>query len=461
MNMDSVRRFAWLLALSACGSHAKGHTDAAVDGGYVADACEGLRCFQHNCQEKGLPPTTLSGTVYAPNGTLPLYGVDVYVPESDPGPLTEGAVCARCDQGLQGGSIVSTKTDEAGHFTLENVPATANVPIVIQIGKWRRQLTVPNVAACEDQPLDPVATRLPKNHMEGDIPRIAISTGVADALECLPLKLGIDPIEISASTGTGRIHLYTNMGNTNNAGKGAAVFRAGWPGGTDPMTDSRALWATVNSLKPYDIVFLSCEGSQYTESKPLTSLQAMQQYADLGGRVFASHWHNIWIGGKSGAPAYGIPEWEAVADFNFGGNPSPDTLTATIDEVNNPKGPSFATWMMNVGGSTTRDLILVTQARTTATKVNPPLAEQWVYLDTATSPGFSSTMNFQFTTPQTVDNAQRCGKVVFSDMHVSADSSSAPGTAYPNGCSTAGLTAQEKALSFMFFDIASCVGSIF
>jgi hypothetical protein len=26
---------------------------------------------------------------------------------------------------------------------------------------------------------------------------------------------------------------------------------------------------------------------------------------------------------------------------------------------------------------------------------------------------------------------------------------------------TQGLTAQEKALSFMFFDIASCVGSIF
>ena len=117
--------------------------------------------------------------------------------------------------------------------------------------------------------------------------------------------------------------------------------------------------------------------------------------------------------------------------------------------------------MMNVGGSTTRDLIPVTQARTTCTSVNPPLAEQWVFLATATSPGFSSSMNFQFTTPQNVDSQQRCGKVVFSDMHVSADSTSAPGTPYPNGCSTGGLTAQEKALSFMFFDIASCVGSIF
>lgn len=456
-----VRRLALALLLAACGHHSGNNPSDDIDAGYVPDACVGLPCFQFDCASKGLPPTTLSGTVYAPNGTLPLYGVDVYVPYSDPGPLTDGAVCARCDQGLQGGAIVQTRTDEAGHFVLENVPATSDVPLVVQIGKWRRQLVVPAVAACEDQPLDPVATRLPKNSMEGDLPHIAISTGNADALECLPLKLGVDPVEISASTGTGHIHLYTNMGNTNNSGKGASTFKAGWAGGTAAMTDSRGLWDTVDHLKKYDIVFFSCEGAQYTESKPLTSLQAVRDYADLGGRVFASHWHNIFVAGKSNDASYAIPEWRAVGQFNFGGNPNPDSLTATIDEASNPKGMSFATWMMNVMGSTTRDFIPVTQARTTCTSVDTTKGERWVYLDTTTSPGFASAMNFQFTTPQTVPEDQRCGKVVFSDMHVSADSTSSPGTAYPNGCSTAGLTPQEKALSFMFFDIASCVGQIF
>ena len=41
------------------------------------------------------------------------------------------------------------------NFVLENVQATTDVPLVIQIGKWRRQIKIPSVAACEDQSLDP------------------------------------------------------------------------------------------------------------------------------------------------------------------------------------------------------------------------------------------------------------------------------------------------------------------
>jgi hypothetical protein len=68
------------------------------------------------------------------------------------------------------------------------------------------------------------------------------------------------------------------------------------------------------------------------------------------------------------------------------------------------------------------------------------------------------TQNFQFTTPVEGPLDARCGKVVFSDMHVSGSSGDGD---YPDSCGTSKeLTPQEKALAFMFFDIASCVGGL-
>ncbi|HEY5924666.1 MAG TPA: hypothetical protein VIV11_23465 [Kofleriaceae bacterium] len=447
-----------LVATGACGNFGGGGHDAAIDAGYDPDACVGLECFQFDCSKKGAPPTSISGTVYAPNGTLPLYGVDVYVPRSDPGPLPDGAQCARCDQGLLGGSFAQTRTDEAGNFKLENVPATTNVPLVIQTGKWRRQLVIPNVAACEDLPLPMTDTRLPKDRSEGDMPLIAITTGLADALECLPLKLGIARTEITTPAAGGRIQLFANA----VGGQGANTFQAGWPGGVGAFGNAQMLWSTENNLKAYDIVMLSCEGNQYPASKPTTSLNAMKAYADLGGRVFASHWHNIWIEGGVGAEA--PPEWVSVATWNNSGTTFNSPPVGTdgpdfIDEVSNPKGMAFATWMMNVMGSTVRGQIPITNGKQTATAVDPAKAERWVYWVNAANQTFPQ--NFQFTTPNELPSDQRCGKVVFSDMHVSSGSTSSPGTPYPGGCNMGPLTPQEKALAFMFFDIASCVGTLF
>ena len=455
MSSDRAMVIALVIPLFACGHHSGGTPDAGTDGTYVPDACEGLRCFQFDCASKGAPPTSVSGTVYAPNGTLPLYGVDVYVPESDPGPLPDGAQCDRCDKGLLGGALASTRTDEAGQFKLEGVPATANVPLVIQTGKWRRQLVLPNVAPCEDAPLPATDTRLPKDRTEGDIPKIAISTGSADALECLPLKLGISPTEITTPGAGGRIQMFANP---VNGGQGANKFEATWAGGAGNFGNSQTLWSAADNMKPYDIVILSCEGGQYPATKPTTALAALKGYADIGGRVFLSHWHNIWVegAGTSVAPS----EWTSVATWNNSGTSfnSPPSAPDVIDEVNNPKGMSFATWMMNVGGSTVRGQIPITGGRQTVTGVVPAKAEQWV---TWTNNNTTYPQNFQFTTPNEVAAEQRCGKVVFSDMHVGAGSTSNPNTAYPGGCSSAPLTPQEKALAFMFFDIASCVGSIF
>jgi hypothetical protein len=437
------------LALVACGGH---HGDDDGGGGDDAgnNACVGLECQVVDCAKQGMPPTTLAGTVFAPNGTLPLYGVTVYVPRDPVAPFTEGAQCSRCTDELSGSPIARVQTDEAGKFRLENVPSGDNIPLVITSGKWRRQIAIPHVDSCVEAPLAGADTRLPKNKAEGDIPKIALTTGSADSLECLIRKLGIDDSEVTTDAGTGRIHFFRGNGLSMLANAGA-------------LPNATTLWGTVDKLKQYDIVLLSCEGRQNPGTKPQSALDAMKAYADLGGRVFASHWHNIWIEGstQTSGSTQRPAVWPEIAAWTNAGNTAVDTIDL-IDEMDNPKGASFAQWMLNVMGSTVRGEIPIanessTQStgRTTCDHVNPGRGERWTYLKGQNG----HTQNFQFTTPNEGPPADRCGKVVFSDMHVSGAPSG--GTTYPAACPMGDLSPQEKALAFMFFDLASCVIPIF
>ena len=110
--------------------------------------CTGLCQQQVSCQAGpgGATYTALSGYVYAPNGTDPLPNVLVYIPNSPVLPMPSGVQCG--PPPVSGTPLVLTYTYPNGSFYLENVPVGSNIPLVIQLGKWRRQFVIPTVSAC-------------------------------------------------------------------------------------------------------------------------------------------------------------------------------------------------------------------------------------------------------------------------------------------------------------------------
>ena len=120
----------------------------------------------------------------------------------------------------------------------------------------------------------------------------------------------------------------------------------------------------------YDIVLHSCEGVATPTNKSMAARQAMQAYADAGGRVFASHWHNYWI-------EYGPAPFPTVARFNHQ-NDLPSPFTATIDTTF-PKGMALADWLVNVGGSTTPGQLVIVGGKHTVDAVTPNVAQRWIY----------------------------------------------------------------------------------
>jgi hypothetical protein len=260
----------------------------------VGPTCTGIACNIDLCvgNPLGAKATQITGRVFDPAGYNPIYNAVVYVPNAPLTAFVEGATCDACVAG-SGSPIVTATTDATGAFTLQGVPNGTNVPLVIQIGKWRRKYIVPTVTKCVTNALptanatqpqrDTLPTRLPRtNHefsLDDHIPQMAIATGSADPFECLLSKMGIASSEFTAPTAVpaGRVHYYRSNGVNLSTGAPAAS----------------TLWSSTATMNKYDIIFLPCEGQEIDKGSAAYSNAI--SYANGGGRLFTTHYSYVWM----------------------------------------------------------------------------------------------------------------------------------------------------------------------
>ncbi|MFO0662480.1 MAG: hypothetical protein U0174_00935 [Polyangiaceae bacterium] len=402
-----------------------GETDAEVDAGspfnpgLANDAtvvnCTGLECARPKDCPGGTNTTTISGTVFAPNGTDPLYNALVFVPNGELKPFDDQVACETCEKSVSGEPLGATLTDTSGKFTLKDMPAGKDIPLVVQIGRFRRKVVLPAVAACADTKVTAAQSRLPKNQTEGDIPRIAIVSSTYDPTECILMEIGIDASEFTAPSGNGRIHLYRGNGNQV----------AGSP-------DGNSLWNDEKTLKNYQLVAMPC--SSYPASGG-AALENLYKYANAGGRIFATDLSYPVVSTNK-------PEWVATGNWAAPGSYADP---ASID-TSFPKGQAMADWLKNVG-AISGTTISLQQTYSRVGTINAP-AQRWLYSG-------SNTQSYTFNTPVNAEEKNQCGRVFYSSFHIGSGRS-VTGT-FPGACQSKPLTPQERVLEFMLFDLASCV----
>jgi hypothetical protein len=458
------------------GANTGGGGDTGTGGGTSTICPAGDMC-DVTCTNGGM--TSISGRVFDPAGKNGLYNVAVYVPATDLVPLPKGvptgAAACSCAALYQSGAVVSTATDEAGHFSLPNAPVGSDVHLVLQIGKWRKLVHV-NVTACQDNPQSDGSLKLPSSipagNTDDNMPDIAVSTGSADTLECLMHRIGLPTSEYVAGNGTGG-HVHVFSGGKSGGGQTMGVGKAENPAMSGAPVSSTDLWSTVDQMMPYDIVLLSCEGGETYNANPAV----LESYLNAGGRAFGSHYHYAWFSGplsSSSTQSYTAPaDWGShLASWSAGFGQDNGPVGGIIDTSLNgatgmfSKGVSLQKWLANTSALGTDGVpsaeLAIYQPRYNATVTSAaPASQPWITSDSSGMSG--ATLYFSFDTPVNApanpDGGAPlyCGRAVFSDLHVSGNPSINDTLPPPGGCDSTDLSPQEKALEFMLFDLSSCV----
>lgn len=435
--------------------------------------------------------TVITGRVTTPDGEVGVPNAYVYILKDNGATLptisegVSGGSCERCSDEDLGPLLASSLTTHTGAFRIEtNIPVGTSFTLVVKAGKWRRAAVVPSgiVTGCTTTAIPESYSRLPANSNDGlgaHLPKIAISTGWVDEMECVFLKAGISASEFTVPSETGRIHMYRSDDN-GGARMGSGCTCSGNTGSctSDTSVNDTTLFDTQGAIDAYDLVVFDCEGDNYNEGSANDA--RIREYVNKGGRLFASHWSYSWLYDNNDGSNVANNAWETglsqSADWSGSGDSNSDTAYISIGRThaNTTKIQSFAKWLANENAATittdtqTGDALTgefsVSQPRDLVKSVNEG-ADDWVYRthrNGETRPhalGDTRVQQLSFNTPFGASAANVCGRVAYSAFHVANADNNDNNDYFPCVCDGTTLTAQEKVLLYMLFDLSACVSS--
>jgi hypothetical protein len=437
-----------------------------TDGGWTlvlgeGGVCTGLQCQVPTCG--GGQTTKITGTVYDPAALNPVFNALVMIPNGPVQPVPFGVSSDPCGGATLPAAVTYANSAIDGTFTLTGVPVGASIPLVIQIGRWRRVVNINTSSLMCGQSINvsPAAncsgngnyagsaaclTRLPRIQSEGNIPHIAIGTGGLDAMECMLYRMGVDVSEFTDELNPGRVHVFRDGGSSLGGANvnhdlsyllGFTCPSAFCPTGSPPSLTNN-----------YDLIILPCNGGgeynslRWGAGNDDPGRINLVNYANVGGRIFTSHWGREWIERPSGAlpmgPFPGVANW--ITDR---------VGASTIGVINTGQvyGNNLDLWLVAIG-ATAGTTININQPKEDTSGVT---AASRLFVSYQ-GDGYPS--DFTFDTP--VGMMTQSGRAMYTDMHLA---NGTPSGTFPGNCPTQGTTLlqQEDAAEYLLFDLGSCV----
>ncbi len=452
--------------------------------------------------------TVITGRVTTPDGEVGVPNAYVYILKSNDATTlptisqgVSGGSCERCADEDLGPLLASSLTTHTGAYRIEtNIPVGSNFTLVVKAGKWRRAMVVPSgvVSACKTTALPESYSRLAANSSDGlgaHLPKIAISTGRVDEMECVFFKAGISASEFTVPSQNGRIHMYRSTDvyrdpktNQDEVAGGSRMgsnctCSAQNPTGSctsETTVNDSQLFATQTTMDAYDVVVMDCEGHAHEEAA--TADARMREYVNKGGRLFASHWSYTWLHDNASGANVGTNVWQTglsgAANFSGAGSAGAESDIAYLSlgrpRANTNKVQNFSKWLSNEGAATlTTDNVTgaaltgqfnVTDPRDLAASANAG-SDEWVYRTVKNgearphAAADTSVQQLSFNTPLGANAANVCGRVAYSGFHVAKADNNDSDDFFPCVCEGTTLTAQEKVLLYMLFDLSACVST--